>query len=380
MVDESLMTFARERMGMLLTQWDRVLGDDPVMQPGHGPAWERSEDRRRSVVTQARFVHNFVQGWRWTGEERWRARARQALSGLREGFPLAPCGLPVFAVEESGEVINDRVCVYGVAFALFGLAQGMAVEDDREVAATAERWWQALIALRDQAGGWPWGFTAEGKDYGSERTHNVIMHLVEAALAWEKLDSRWYSRAEELIAFCTERLLNEAGDAFPEYHDAQWRIVAEGENAFYSMGHQWEWAHLLVQANRAGLSGGDLALARTLAATARRMGSSEPDAIISRVYYDGSVKLDDHFYWDYCEAARASLWLGIHGEAAEYLKLLPGFIQSLETRCYDEVNRGYVSVGSRSAQRQDKGQVWRVDYHQIALFADLLELGENAGG
>ena len=59
------------------------------------------------------------------------------MRGLLEGFPITPAGLPVFAVEESGEVINDHVCIYGVAFALFGLAHGAALDDDPEIAARA---------------------------------------------------------------------------------------------------------------------------------------------------------------------------------------------------------------------------------------------------
>ncbi len=373
MVNGELTIFARERLTSLLEQWDRVLGDEPVMQPSYGSAWEWSEDRRRNPVTQGRFVHNFATGWRITGEERWRERGKQALDGLRTGFPIAPCGLPIFGIDDSGAAINDHVCIYGVAFALFGLAHGATLDDDPGIAETAERWWQALLALRDQYGAWPWGLTAEGKSYGSENTHNVIMHLVEATLAWNKIDSRWGGRAEELIAFCTGRLLNSERNAFPEYHDAEWRMISEGESGFYSIGHQWEWAHLLVQANQAGLRGGDLQLARTLAATARRLGMPKRDQVTSRVYIDGSVKADNHFYWDYCEAARACLWLVVHGGAPEYGELLPGLMQSLENRCYDADNRGYASSGIHPVHEQPKGQIWRVDYHQIALFADVIE-------
>lgn len=372
MVIGELSIFARDRINLLLKQWDLVVGDEPVMQPSHGPAWERSEDRRRSIVTQARLLHNFVTGWRLTGNERWRERARQALRGLREGFPVTSCGLPVFAVDESGRVINDHVCIYGVAFGLFGLAHGMSVDDDPGISETAERWWLALVALRDEHGGWPWGLTAKGKSYGSEYTHNVIMHLVEAALAWQKHDDRWRPRVEELIAFCSGKLMNEARDAFPEYHDADWQISMKEEERFYAIGHQWEWAHLLVQAHQAGLKGGNLQLARTLAGTARRLGSPTPDHVIARVYFDGTVKSDNHAYWDYCEAARACLWLGTHGDAPEYLALLPRMIESLETRCYDAEQLGYASLGSLPVREQPKGQIWRVDYHQIALFAELV--------
>ena len=87
---------------------------------------------------------------------------------------------------------------------------------------------------------------------------------------------------------------------------------------------------------------------------------------------------DDHFYWDYCEAARACLWLGVQGGAPEYLSLIPGLMQSLETRCFDPLNNGYIAMGSHTpASAEPKGSIWRVDYHQIAFFADLIKQGES---
>jgi len=56
------------------------------------PATRHAADRRRTLVTQARFVHNFATGWRLTGDERWCEAARLAVQGLRGKFPLTPTG------------------------------------------------------------------------------------------------------------------------------------------------------------------------------------------------------------------------------------------------------------------------------------------------
>lgn len=372
-----LTAFARDRLQALLEQWWRVApAPDGLLQPAHGPDWGRSEDRRRSLVSQARFAHNFTKGWLLTGDRRWRERAQLAARGLQSGFPLAPCGLPFFSVNESGTVADERVWTYGVSFALFGFAHGAVVEDDPVWEATAESYWRSLVKLRDGHGGWSRHYSPDGRPVSEERTHNPIMHLFEALLAWHRLGRNpvWTERAREILDFICSRVLAPSGDWMPEQSDAQWRPAAMEGWDYLSIGHQWEWAHLLVQAHEAGVPGIDLDLARRLAATGRRLGLRGPDDLVSRVKPDGSVVADWHLYWDYCEAARACVWLTAKRVAPGYEALLPGLMRGLETRCYDSCHGGYATRGDRPAETSPKGDMWRVDYHQIGLFADLIEL------
>lgn len=371
---QAMIAFARERIEQLLEQWWRVApAPDGLLQPTHGPRWERSDDRRRTLVTQARFVHNFATGWRLTGDERWREAARQAVRGLREKFPLTPTGLPVFCVNESGAVEDGRVWSYGVAFALFGLAHGAAVDADPAIPATAERWWQALQRLRDRHGGWAWTYTATGEPEPGLRTHNPIMHLLEALLAWQRHDRRWGERIAPVLRFLHEKLLAPGRRWLPEFCDEDWRPVTGGEMDFISIGHQWEWAHLLVQTQVAGWPGADPGLARTLAATGRDLGLRAPDHLVSQVAADGRVLADRHLYWDYCEAIRACVWLTAHKVEPDLHRLLPGLMAGLETRLFDPRNRGYATTCDQPVGRSPKGSCWRVDYHQIAAFADLID-------
>lgn len=371
---QSMVGFARGRMVQLLEQWWRVApAPDGLLQPTHGPAWERSVDRRRTLVTQARFVHNFATGWRLTGDERWRETARQAARGLVEKFPVTPTGLPVFCVNESGAVEDDRIWSYGAAFALFGLAHGAAVDDNPVFPATAERWWQALLRLRDRHGGWAWTYTATGEPEPGMRTHNPTMHLLEALLAWHRRDRCWGDRVGPVLDFMRGQLLAPGGGWIPEFCDENWHpTTAEGKD-FISIGHQWEWAHLLVQTHAAGLPGVDLALARRLAATGRTLGLRAPDHLVSQVTCDGRVLADRHLYWDYCEAIRACVWLSAHRIETDLGQLLPGLMQGLEQRLFDPRNRGYATTCDQPVETAPKGNCWRVDYHQIAAFADLID-------
>lgn len=371
---QAMTAFARGRIDELLEQWWRVApSPNGLLQPTHGPRWEHSADRRRTLVTQARFAHNFATGWRLTGDERWREAARQAARGLREKFPLTPTGLPVFCVNESGAVEDGRIWSYGVAFALFGLAHGAAVDADPAIPETAERWWQALQGLRDRHGGWAWTYTAAGKSEPGLRTHNPIMHLLEALLAWQRHDPRWGERIAPVLDFLHAKLLAPGGRWIPEFCDEDWRPTTAAGKDFISIGHQWEWAHLLVQVQAAGLPGADFDLVRRLAATGQDLGLLAPDHLVSQVAADGRVLADRHLYWDYCEAIRACVWLSAHKVAPDLHQLLPGLMAGLEMHCYDPRHRGYVTCGDMPVERAEKGNCWRVDYHQIAAFADLID-------
>ncbi|MCB1106040.1 MAG: AGE family epimerase/isomerase [Cephaloticoccus sp.] len=373
---ELLVEFARARLALLLEQWSQVAPrEQRPWQVLHGPAWEPLDDTRATLVTQSRFVHNFAQGWRLTGDARWRELALAAVDGLLRCFPITPTGLPVFMVRADGTVVDDRVYPYGAAFVLLALAYAHELDPQARFTAAAETFWQALQPLRDAHGGWAWHHAANGQPEPGARTHNPIMHLVEACLTWQKWDGRWTARTTELLTFIKANVVQGGDEPFiPEFCDEQWRPwTQDDKEAGLSTGHQWEWAHLLIQGSLAGIPGADRTLARGLVAAGRR-GMRGPDDLISRFKREGGVVHDRQLYWDYCEAARACLWLAAHGDQPDCLKLLPGLLRGLESRCYDPVNRGYITVGTMEPSTQNKGDLWRVDYHQVALFADIITL------
>ena len=373
---EQLVEFARARLELLLEQWARVAPrEGRPWQALHGPAWEVLDDTRGTLVTQSRFVHNFAQGWRLTGDARWRKLALAAVEGLLSYFPTTAAGLPVFMVRADGTVVDDRIYPYGAAFVLLALAYAHELEPQGRFASEAEKYWQALQPLRDAHGGWAWHYSVNEQPEPGARTHNPIMHLVEACLAWQKLDARWTARTSDLLTFIKSKVVQGGDEPFiPEYCDELWQPwTPDDKQAGLSTGHQWEWAHLLIQGALAGTTGADINLALGLANAGRR-GMRGPDDLISRFKLDGSVVHDRQLYWDYCEAVRACLWLAADGGRSDYLNLLPGLLHGLESRCYDPVNRGYITVGTFEPSTQNKGAVWRVDYHQVALFADIIDL------
>lgn len=374
---ERLIDFARARLELLLEQWARMAPrENRPWQVLHGPAWEAVEDTRASLVTQARFVHNYAQGWRLTGDARWRELALSAVAGLLDHFPRTATGLPVMTVRgDTGAVVDDLVYPYGAAFILLALAHAHALEPRERFVREAENCWRSLLALRDDHGGWAWQYDGNGKIVPGPRTHNPTMHLVEACLAWQKQDRRWRDRAAELLAWAKAKLVHGGDEPFmPEYCDEQWRPWAFDDiHAGLSTGHQWEWTHLLIQCAVARVPGADVMLALDLANAGRR-GMRGPDDLISRFKLDGTVVTNRQVFWDYCEASRGCLWLAAHASRPDYLTVLTGLLRGLESRCYDPVHRGYISFGTAEPATLPKGDIWRVDYHQIALFADIIDL------
>lgn len=376
MTTAALSDFARARLDFIWDQWSRrAPRTDRPWQVCHGPAWETLDDPRATLVTQSRFVHNFAQARRLTGDPRWRDLALQAADGLLRFFPDTPAGLPVFMVQGDGKVVDGRIYPYGVAFVIFGLAQAHRLDPQPRFAARAEACWTALQALRDQYGSWAWHYSAEGQPEPGCRTHNPIMHLLEACLAWHP-SPIWTTRAAEIITLAEERMIarEDAAAWVPEFCDEAWRPWTEADHhAGLSTGHQWEWAHLLVQARALAVPGASLETARQLAESGRA-GLRGPEDVISRFTRNGEIVRDRHLYWDYCEVARACLWFAVKGGWPEAYAWVPGLVRGLEQRCFDPVNRGYVTAGDAPPATLNKGDIWRVDYHQVALYADILDL------
>lgn len=376
MTTAALCEFARARLDLIWDQWSRrAPRTERPWQVCHGPAWETLDDTRATLVTQSRFVHNFAQAWRLTGDPRWRDLALQAADGLLRFFPGTPAGLPVFTVQRGREVVDGRVFPYGVAFVIFALAQAHRLDPQPRFTECAEACWAALQPLRDGHGGWAWFYSATGEPEPGCRTHNPIMHLLEACLAWLP-SATWSARAAAIVALAEERLIVRDGDAawVPEFCDEAWQPwQGDDHQAGLSAGHQWEWAHLLIQARALGVPGATKETARQLAQSGAG-GIRGPDDVISRFTRGGAIVADRHLYWDYCEVARGCLWLAAKGVWPEAYQRVPGLLRGLESRCFDPVNRGYVTVGTVSPATANKGDLWRVDYHQVALFADLLDL------
>lgn len=194
--------------------------------------------RPRRARVQGRQLYVLAAAGRlgWAGPWR-RTLARGADAFIRD-FQL-PDGLFAPAVNASEARLPEPPSLYDQAFALFGLAAAGGVVDSPAPRQAALRVLQGLRPLAHPAGGWiepgprPW-------------QSNPHMHLFEAALAWEAVDTQgpWRDMADAIAALALDRMIADR-DHLPEYFNTDWTPAEEVARRRVEPGHQFEWAWLL---------------------------------------------------------------------------------------------------------------------------------------
>lgn len=149
-------------------------------------------------------------------------------------------------VNGDGSVADNNWTLYDQAFALFCLAQAADAGVRADQCRTTALALHAKLMDEDRALGG--GFLeTNGLPYQS----NPHMHLLEASLAWEKVDPTgpWSAQADEIIELCLTRFINADG-ALREFFSPGWAQGAGVEGRIVEPGHQFEWAWLLARWGR----------------------------------------------------------------------------------------------------------------------------------
>ena len=200
----------------------------------------RAERRAR---VQARQIFTYAVGGElgWTGP--WREAVAHGLDYF-VGRYRRPDGLFWNALSVTGEPIGSAPHLYEQAFALLALATASGVAAAPPAAEImAEAIAERLYAERRGIAGGFTGFSDE-QVYQSD----PHMHLLEAALAWERIapDGPWRRLADEVVELCLTRFISpQHGGALLEYFDSTWAPAAGAAGHAIWPGHQFEWAGLL---------------------------------------------------------------------------------------------------------------------------------------
>ena len=79
---------------------------------------------------------------------------------------------------------------------------------------------------------------------------NPHMHLLEASLSWEQVESnyrdRWESVSDEVVNLLLSKLYSDKRFAVSEYFDLDWNDTKEKSHQVIEPGHQYEWGWLLL--------------------------------------------------------------------------------------------------------------------------------------
>ena len=147
-----------------------------------------------------------------------------------------------------GEPLDERAFLYDQAFALLGLsaaatALGETIEFETRALAlrdAIQRRFSTDLAFRS-------GETVEG-----HFESNPHMHLLEACLAWAEIgrDPGWSLWARQIVDLTLAKFIRRESGALGEFFAKDCQPAAGIEGRIVEPGHQFEWAWLLLRAQR----------------------------------------------------------------------------------------------------------------------------------
>ncbi len=285
--------------------------------------------RHRHLVSSTRFVVNHARAWRAFGDPDDRVRMEHGLRFLREVHRDPATGAYAWTLRDG--IPEDRTRhAYGMAFVLLAYATALEAGYDGAAAWLDETW--ALLEERffEPAHGLYRDEADERWVFSSYRGQNANMHLCEALIAAHAATGRtaFLDRAELVADRIVCRQGGLAGGVVWEHYDADWNIDWDynRENPKHlfrpwgvQVGHQIEWAKLLLTLERLRASEWRLERARWLFDRHVRLGWDER---FGGLYYgldpDGSPVDDDKYFWVQAEAIAASARLALATGDAHY--------------------------------------------------------------
>ncbi len=260
----------------------------------------------RRARVQARQVHVYATAGAmgWPGP--WRQAVDQGLDYLENHYRRGD-GLYRSIVGENGAPVDNAAVLYDQAFVLLALASAAAADPERS-AQLAERGRALVAAIRRTFGHGEGGFRAtEGE---GAFLANPLMHLFEAAQAWEHNGKGWGAElAGELAELFLTRLYDPEGGRIREVFDAHWRPAAGPDGRVLEPGHHFEWAWLI---ERWGARHADSRAARAARDLYRSGGRGVDPAtglVCDSLLDDFSVRQATSRLWPQTERLRVALLL-----------------------------------------------------------------------
>jgi len=284
---------------------------DGFMRTGFERDWQPRPSptpMRQDLTNQSRLVYSMAVGYQVTQDRRYLDAARAGADFLLAHFHDEVQGGFFTIVAADGVVIADRKRSYGQACALLALATLAKVSGEARYKAAALRTWEEVASgLLEPGGGLVNSATRSFKSEDPLHTQNPVMHMFEGLLALVDAtgDAKARQAARALGDFVINKLMQGLPDGsarIPEWYDADWHpLPTRDKGGYIDLGHQFEWVHLLYQAEGLGISPVYGAVAERILAYALKEGYDENDGgAFDRIYPDGETERRKG-YWQQAE-------------------------------------------------------------------------------
>lgn len=351
----------------------------------------------RHLVSATRFVVTHAMLYRTTGDARYQQGMRHALTFLRTAFLDPATGGYAWLVDWQGGramVLDGTRHCYGMAFVMLAYARALeaGVPEARgwlgEAFDTAEqRFWQSAPGLYADEATPDWMLT----DY---RGQNANMHACEAMISAFRAtgEQRYIQRAEQLAqgicqrqAALSDRASAPAAEGWVwEHYHADWSVDWEYNrhdrtNIFrpwgYQVGHQTEWAKLLLQLDALAPADWYLPCARFLFDSALEKGW---DAVHGGIFYgmapDGSICDDGKYHWVQAESMAAAAVLAVRTGDERYWQWYDRIWAYCWEHFVDHDHGAWFRIldGANRNHTREKSNAGKVDYHNMGACYDVL--------
>lgn len=208
------------------------------------------------------------------------------------------------------------------------------------------------------------------------RGQNCNMHALEVTLALHEItgDARCLSRIRDLLRAMETVFLDAEHGCIHEDFLADWRLDRDRRGDTISIGHQFEWAWLLMRAEAVAPGAFDAAIIDRLMGFAVRHGwDDEYGGVFTYATQEGAVTNDAKGYWENSEALLALLWYADRTGDQRCHDLFERCAEFCFTHLADREAPGWFAQVARDGtiQNTHKGGSWKADYHIIQMCAEI---------
>ena len=373
----------------LLPRWTQAASTDSgFMRTAVDRKWQPSEAQPGYLTEHARLVYVLIVGYEVTKDKQQLEAAKRGADFMLDRFHDPANGGFYQRVAADGKVISDSKNTYDHAFVLLALSHMARITGDVRYREAALATWKDIdLWLRDGKGGFfgelPRNFEQPGRGAQGSRSQNPLMHMFEALLALHEAtrDPAALSGAKKLGDFVVYKLMQGTADSgafIPEWYDANWKPMATKELGGYTdIGHQFEWVHLLLEAEAGGISSVYAPAAARLLEFAVKRGYDETEGgSFDRLYPDGSLSKTKH-WWPQTEALRAFFLSASASGQKDMWRRYDQTLRLVQDQFVDKDNGGWF-IRPRSVCERETCPPKQVEpYHMVAMHRSALAIAER---
>lgn len=365
------LTVAPTPSGLLLGKFDRQ--------------WRPASTNSSNLTTHSRLIYTMVVGYEVTGDTRYLDQAIRGTDFLLSYFRDPLHGGFFTSVDANGRVVNSGKNTYGHAFALLALSHVARVTKEEKYRAAALRAWRDIdLNLRDSDGGFRPEAPSDFAPTNSLRNQNPVMHMFEALLALVDAtgDPQALAGAQSVGHFVLYKLLEGQPDGsayIPEWYDEHWNpLPTKNKGGYIDIGHQFEWSHLLADAERRGLPALYGLTAERLLKYALKVGYDEIDGgVFNCAYPDGSINRDKS-WWQQAEGLRALMVAASIGDRRDLWRRYEQTLKLVKEQLVDNVHGGWKLAVKQTCDSGRCDTEQPDPYHMVGM--DVIALGLSKAG